>query len=345
MSLAVIFVSTTALAGARQHYNSGQDYYAQGRYEKAIEEFEEAYRLDRSKHLLLFNISQAYERMGALNKAVEYLKRYLKKDPRADNRVSLESKIANLEARIANTGVVVTSNQTGATIYVDDKKVGLTPEEKVISLQPGAHKVRVSKTGYKDFLINVGVSMGHSVPVEANFGVDPTAAAAAGTATAVGLTAAEKKRMEKEKAALEKKEKQQRKKAEKERKKKEKEERKKREKEEKRRQDKAEGKKKIETMDWLPWTVAGVGGAMAITGLAVMGSIALSNDDQDLALVADIVGWSGVAIAAGGIIWGSIHLAKKKKKATAETPDTKASFIVVPVVNQNGAGVAASVTF
>jgi hypothetical protein len=41
-------------------------------------------------------------------------------------------------------------------------------------------------------------------------------------------------------------------------------------------------------MDWLPWTVAGVGGAMAIVGLGVLGGIALSNDDTDMALAADI---------------------------------------------------------
>jgi menaquinone-dependent protoporphyrinogen IX oxidase len=316
--LASIFISTTALAGARQHFVAGQDYYTQGRYKRAIEEFEEAYRLDSSKHLLLFNISQAYERMGELNKAVEYLKRYLDKAPRADNRVSLENKIANLEARIANTGIVVTSNQSGATIYVDNETVAVTPKKKVLSLQPGAHKIRVSKAGYKDFNINVAVAMGHSVPIEANLERDPNAAAAAaGTATAVGLSAKEQKRLEKE--------------------------RKKKEKEERERKERAQGKQKIETMDWLPWTVAGVGGAMAITGLAVMGSIALSNDDPDLALAADIVGWTGVAIAVGGVIWGSIYVAKKKTKAGE--PETKASVIVVPTFNPNGAGVAASVTF
>jgi myosin heavy subunit len=333
--LASIFVSTTAMAGARQHFVAGQDYYTQGRYQKAIEEFEEAYRLDGSKHLLLFNISQAYERMGELDKAVDYLKRYLEKAPRADNRVSLENKIANLETRIANTGIIIISNQSGATIYVDNETVAVTPEKKVLSLQPGAHKIRVSKAGYKDFNINVAISMGHSVPIEANLERDPTAAAAAGTATAVGLSAKEQKRLKKEQAALEKKEKEQQKKAEKERRK--------REKEEKKRKERAEGKQKIETMDWLPWTVAGVGGAMAIAGLAVMGSIALSNDDHDLAVAADIVGWTGVAIAVGGVVWGSIYVAKKKTKA--EKPESKASVIVVPTFNRNGAGVAASVTF
>ncbi len=330
--LASIFISTTALAGARQHFVAGQDYYTQGRYKRAIEEFEEAYRLDSSKHLLLFNISQAYERMGALNKAVDFLKRYLDKAPRADNRVSLENKIANLEARIANTGIVVTSDQSEATIYIDNETAAVTPEKKVLSLKPGTHKIRVSKAGYKDFNINVAVAMGHSVPIEANLERDPNAAAAAGTATAVGLSAKEQKRLKKEQAALEKREKEQNKRAEKERKKKEKKER-------------AQGKKKIETMDWLPWTVAGVGGAMAITGLAVVGSIALSNDDTDLALTADIVGWTGVAIAVGGVIWGSIYVVKKKKKTEAGEPESKAFVIVVPTFNPNGAGVAASVTF
>lgn len=324
--LASIFVSTTALAGARQHFVAGQDYYTQGRYQRAIEEFEEAYRLDRTKHLLLFNISQAYERMGELNKAVEYLKRYLQKAPRADNRVSLENKIANLEARIANTGIVVTSNQAGATVYVDNETVAITPEKKVISLQPGAYKVRISKAGYKNFDINVAVSMGHSVPIEASLEPDPTAAVAAGTATAVGLSAKEQKQLKKEQAAQEK-------------------ERKKKEKEEKKRKERAEGKQKIETMDWLPWTVTGIGGAMAIAGWAVMGSIALSNDDPDLAVAADIVGGIGVAIAVGGVVWGSVYLAKKNKETKTGKPESKASVIVVPTFNRNGAGVAASVTF
>jgi flagellar motor protein MotB len=335
--LASIFVSTTALAGARQHFVAGQDYYTQGRYQRAIEEFEEAYRLDRTKHLLLFNISQAYERMGELNKAVEYLKRYLQKAPRADNRVSLENKIANLEARIANTGIVVTSNQAGATVYVDNETVAITPEKKVISLQPGAYKVRISKAGYKNFDINVAVSMGHSVPIEASLEPDPTAAVAAGTATAVGLSAKEQKQLKKEQDAREKREKEQQKKAEKERKKKEK--------EEKKRKERAEGKQKIETMDWLPWTVTGIGGAMAIAGWAVMGSIALSNDDPDLAVAADIVGGIGVAIAVGGVVWGSVYLAKKNKETKTGKPESKASVIVVPTFNRNGAGVAASVTF
>ena len=79
--VATLLVGTDALAGARQHYQAGQDYYSQGRYKKAIEEFEEAYRLDDTKHLLLYNISQAYERLGDLQKTVVYLKLLLKRQP------------------------------------------------------------------------------------------------------------------------------------------------------------------------------------------------------------------------------------------------------------------------
>lgn len=52
----------------------------------------------------------------------------------------------------------VTSNPDGAEIYVDDFLIGNTPT--TLKLQPGKHKVRVSMTGYKDWVREITAQPG-----------------------------------------------------------------------------------------------------------------------------------------------------------------------------------------
>jgi hypothetical protein len=93
-----------------------------------------------------------------------------------------------------------------------------------------------------------------------------------------------------------------------------------------------------------PWVLAGVGGAAAIVGLGVLGGMALSDKDHGRAVIADIVGWSGVGVFVAGAVWGIVHLVQAKK--TGEKPQAGAEPVaVVPIVEQRGAGVAASFTF
>ncbi|HUT78910.1 MAG TPA: PEGA domain-containing protein, partial [Polyangia bacterium] len=166
LSFAMLLVATAASANARQHFLAGQNYYTQGRYEKAIEEFEEAYRLD-PRPLLLFNISQAWEKMGDLPKSLDFLKRFLEAEPDNEDRTTLLSKVANLESRITATGIKVTCNEAEATVYVNGKEVGKTPLATVIPLNVGAHKVQISKKGFQDYAMNLSISSGQTTPVDA----------------------------------------------------------------------------------------------------------------------------------------------------------------------------------
>jgi hypothetical protein len=299
IALAVLFAGTTVFAGARQHFMAGQDYYTQGRYNKAIEEFEEAYRLD-PRPLLLFNIAQAYEKLGQLKKTVDYLKRFLEAEPDTDERTTLLNKIANLEARIAKTGIKVSCNVPEANVYVDGKEVGKTPIAKVVPLSAGAHKVQVSKKGFKDFTMSVAISSGQTTPVEATLeegqsGPPPIAPAGTGEDEGEGEGEGEE----------------------------------------------ADGE--IEALDIVPWAIAGVGAVAAIVGLGVIGGMAMANDDHDQAVIADAIGWPGVALAAGGTAWGIYNLTA----GADEEPDTgdDAAVTVVPVVGDGVAGVAAAVQF
>jgi len=150
---------------AKGHYMAGKAYYDQARYAEAIREFEEAYRLS-PKNDLLFNIAQAHERAGHLDKAVEYLKRYLA-DASVKDRASVSERLRNLEARLQQTGITLQANVDGATVEVDGKAVGKTPLSAPIQASPGSHELKVSREGYLPFSAFISVSAGSMVTVNA----------------------------------------------------------------------------------------------------------------------------------------------------------------------------------
>jgi tetratricopeptide (TPR) repeat protein len=80
---------------ARELFEVGDDHYAAGRYEQAVEHFQRAYELS-PQPALLFNIANAFERMGEYQKAADHLRRYLD-SPRADDIASVRERIRRLE--------------------------------------------------------------------------------------------------------------------------------------------------------------------------------------------------------------------------------------------------------
>jgi hypothetical protein len=327
-AIAVLCFCFNALGGAKEHFINGQEYYEQGQYKDAIDEFEKAYSLD-ARPKLLFNIAQSYEKLGNLKKSVDYFKRYVKAESDKVDTTSIKNKITNLEARIKQTGIAVTVSEEGADIYVDGEKMAASPVNGVLALDEGMHKIRIVKEGFKDFTMNVGVSTGHSVPVDATL--------EKADASYVPVSPIEDKKVEAEPveetppeqpepAASEPAE-----------------------------ETPAETNavddieateetsddKGIEVLDIVPWAVAGVGGITAAVGWGVLGSQANSEGDTHKAMIADIVGGVGVAVAVGGAVWGIVRLIKKKKGKGADTSSVSA----MPLVTADQAGMAASFSF
>jgi hypothetical protein len=83
---------------ARRHFESGAAYLQQSDNENALREFQAAYSLSKRPALLL-NIANVYERMGKPKEAVEALTKYLAEDPKAADRTTQETRIANLKKR------------------------------------------------------------------------------------------------------------------------------------------------------------------------------------------------------------------------------------------------------
>jgi hypothetical protein len=72
--------------------------------------------------------------------------------------------------RYASVSVALTSNPDGAQIYVNDSLVGNAP--LTLSLSPGKHIIRVSLSGYKDWVREVSAESGAKTELAANLEKD-----------------------------------------------------------------------------------------------------------------------------------------------------------------------------
>jgi tetratricopeptide (TPR) repeat protein len=149
-------LSSPALAGddasaqAKSRFQAGAQAYREARYKDAIDLFLQANRLDPHAELI-YNVGQAYEKLGDVPNALRSYREYLRLSPGAGDRATVETSIRNLEARLRERGVQqvsIFSSPAGATLVLDQKVVGQTPWTGEIA--PGRHVVILKSTGFPD---------------------------------------------------------------------------------------------------------------------------------------------------------------------------------------------------
>jgi hypothetical protein len=142
----------TAVDRAKRHYQQGSEAFSVGRFEEAIKELEEAYRLS-GESVLLYNIAKAYEKLGGLEEAMRHYRDYLDltRDVAEEDRAEVEKTIAALEERRRQTlpALTVRTAPEGAKVYIDTKArvAGQTPYKERIEL--GVHKLTVELKGFE----------------------------------------------------------------------------------------------------------------------------------------------------------------------------------------------------
>ncbi len=107
----------------------------------ALTAFREAYARFPSFRVL-YNIGQLCARTGDGACAVRSYERYLRdgdKDVPAKRRKEVEAEIRQLSRTLGR--VAVTTNVTGAEVFVDDEPVGRTPFSEAVAVSGGSHKV------------------------------------------------------------------------------------------------------------------------------------------------------------------------------------------------------------
>jgi hypothetical protein len=150
---------------ARELFRRGEAAYSAGNYDLAIREWTSAYRID-PRPRIQFNLSQAYERLGQLDKAMEALKSFLDAgDPDDPMYSDANARLSALNQRLALTGVMVQGGAEGGQILVDDKDWGRTPRPDKINVAPGSHTLIVRWAGRPDFRTSIVVPAGQVVEV------------------------------------------------------------------------------------------------------------------------------------------------------------------------------------
>lgn len=154
---------------ARELFARGQEQYALGHYESAIDAWEAAYALD-PRPALQYNLAQAYGRLGRVEDEQRALTAYVEgalaagASPDDDQMVSARARLVAIRDRIRRTGVQLTGMPDGAEVTVDGQSVEVTNGESV-PLAPGSHRIVVAAEGYEDYSYSVVVRAGETMVV------------------------------------------------------------------------------------------------------------------------------------------------------------------------------------
>ena len=113
---------------ARKLFEAGQLAFAEGRYERALKYFEESHALSQ-RHILLYNIGTARDRLGQSQSAIDAYREYLSKVPAAKNQMDVMERIHVLEIAVADEALrrpVMTPNEAARTDLARHDDGGLT---------------------------------------------------------------------------------------------------------------------------------------------------------------------------------------------------------------------------
>ena len=136
-------------ARGRALYEQGAQAYAEGRFLRAVELFQDAHRAYPTAQLL-FNVGKAYDRAGSPSSALSFYRDYLRQKPDEADKAEVSTRITELEALLATRGVQqlsVLTEPSLATVVLDGTAVGVTPWTG--ETWPGKHRLTIERDGSK----------------------------------------------------------------------------------------------------------------------------------------------------------------------------------------------------
>lgn len=197
--LAAILAAAPALADnvsdAQVKFKAGATAYREARYKDAIDLFLQANKLDPHPELV-FNVGQAYEKLGDVPSALRAYREYLRLAPTADDRATVEKSIQTLQQRLREKGVQqvsVLSDPGGARVFLDGAEIGSTPT--TFETRPGHHVIVLKAPGRPDTTKEVVLPEDRALDVDVTLppltgsAPVPTASASASGSAAIGPVA------------------------------------------------------------------------------------------------------------------------------------------------------------
>jgi hypothetical protein len=144
---------------------AGKQAYDRGEFQESLEKFREAYDLYAHPDIV-YRIALCHERLGEDQEAVKFYRQFLAENPDASERPRVEKTIEVIEARIAKSEIQITTEPTGAAVFINDESngaAGTTPTQ--LTVPPGNYKLIVKKDGFEPVRQLVNVAPGQSVQV------------------------------------------------------------------------------------------------------------------------------------------------------------------------------------
>ena len=157
---------------ARTHFEAALAHYRERHYREAIREFELSLSIVPNADIW-FDLGRAHEQLGELNEAIDSYRRYLRDRVDATDAAALRSHMAELEQRSAREhaararreqpaqgSLAIEANQAGSRVALDGHELGTAPLERVVPVEPGAHRVSGRRDGYAPFDARIDVQPG-----------------------------------------------------------------------------------------------------------------------------------------------------------------------------------------
>lgn len=150
--------SKAAQAEAGSRFRKGAELFDEGDYQAALIEFRRAYEI-APNFAVLYNIGQVYYLLQDYANALNTLERYLSEGDRSiqiARRRDVQKEIQKLQSRVANLDITV--NVPDADVAIDDVTVGKSPLAKPVVVNPGRHRIAISKAGFNSTSKSVEVA-------------------------------------------------------------------------------------------------------------------------------------------------------------------------------------------
>ncbi len=149
---------------AKAHFRTGEIYYERGRYPDAAREFEEAYRLSNRPELL-YNMGKSYDGVGDHAKALAVYRRWLEQVKDSPDRETVSQRVVALGGLVGT--ITITASVDGAAVKLDGVPVGETPLPASIEVNPGGHKLEITREGYRTWRDQLVATPGGTLAVKA----------------------------------------------------------------------------------------------------------------------------------------------------------------------------------
>lgn len=177
LAAAIVVVASSAAAESSpevaKHFELGNQFYAEGRYDDALVEYDKAYTLSNNWKIL-YNRGQVLVMLRRDPEAIAAFEQYLTRggsEVPDERRVAVEADLEKLRQRLAN--VTLKDAPPGVEVLVDGHHVATTPLSKAIVVGAGKHVLSLRGTNGIVFTKEFSVAAGDSKEVAVQLAPEP----------------------------------------------------------------------------------------------------------------------------------------------------------------------------